>query len=175
MTDFINQIFSLGSFIILGTSILAFLGNYIKSLSGLKVFIANNKLVVVASLSIASIIGSLIYSWGIGFEPCTLCWYQRIFMYPIGILGLASFVFKKSFDLVYVWVLVIIGLLFSAYQVLITYTGISPIPCSSTVSCTTRFVYEYGFVTIPLMSFIFFVSIILVLLTKKSVNEEVLK
>lgn len=146
---------------------MAFLGNYINSLSKIRDFFADHKIIALTSLAVASAIGSLVYSIGVGFEPCTLCWYQRIFMYPIGILGLTSIVFKKHLDTIYIWALTLGGLIFAAYHVLITYTGISPIPCPSAVSCTTRFVYEFGFVTIPLMSFFFFISILFILGTKK--------
>ena len=36
--------------------------------------------------------GSLWFSLGLGLTPCDLCWYQRIFMYPlVVVLGVATF------------------------------------------------------------------------------------
>ena len=35
--------------------------------------------------------GSLWFSLGLGLAPCDLCWYQRIFMYPlVAVLGVAT-------------------------------------------------------------------------------------
>lgn len=43
---------------------------------------------IVASVATA---GSLFFSLGLGLVPCELCWYQRIFMYPlVVVLGVAA-------------------------------------------------------------------------------------
>jgi len=48
-------------------------------------------------LSVATLVaavataGSLWFSLGLGLAPCDLCWYQRIFMYPlVAVLGVAT-------------------------------------------------------------------------------------
>ena len=42
-------------------------------------------------------LGSLYFSEVKGFIPCDLCWYQRIFMYPLAvILGIAVYRGDKS-------------------------------------------------------------------------------
>lgn len=44
-----------------------------------------------AIIALIAMIGSLYASEGLGFYPCELCWYQRIFMYPLVIiLGIAA-------------------------------------------------------------------------------------
>lgn len=42
-----------------------------------------NALIFIAVTALLATFGSLYYSEVKGFIPCTLCWYQRIFMYPI--------------------------------------------------------------------------------------------
>src|SRR3990167_6292936 len=37
-------------------------------------------------VSTAAVLGSLFYSNVMGFEPCLLCWWQRIFLYPLAII-----------------------------------------------------------------------------------------
>ncbi|MFE6588679.1 disulfide bond formation protein B, partial [Bacillus mobilis] len=37
-------------------------------------------------VSLVATIGSLYFSEVKGYVPCSLCWYQRIFMYPIPLL-----------------------------------------------------------------------------------------
>ena len=42
-----------------------------------------NSLILIWTVSLVATLGSLYFSVVRGFEPCTLCWYQRILMYPI--------------------------------------------------------------------------------------------
>ena len=43
-------------------------------------------------ISLVAVLGSLYYSEVLHFEPCRLCWYQRIAMFPLAIfLGVAFY------------------------------------------------------------------------------------
>lgn len=171
MTSTINQIFSIGSIIILIFSFIAFLTNRSLKQNKIGEFVSKNKMLSIAILSTTAVIGSLIYSIGIGYPPCLLCWYQRIFMYPVALLSVVSIVFNKKIDKIFIWALILFGFAFAVYHVFITYTGLSPIPCPANISCTVRYVYEFNFMTIPLMSFSFFLSIIFILLSKEKPQE----
>ncbi|WP_249686020.1 disulfide oxidoreductase, partial [Bacillus velezensis] len=46
--------------------------------------------------SFIATLGSLYFSEIMKFEPCVLCWYQRIFMYPF-VLWLGIAVVKKDY------------------------------------------------------------------------------
>lgn len=168
MTEFINQTLSIGSILILILSILGFLGNYVSSLKKLGSFISVNKILIIGIVSLSATIGSLIYSIGIGYPPCELCWYQRIFIYPMAILCLTSAISKKALHSVYIWVLTIMGLIISLYHNLIYYTEYSPLPCDASASCTAKYVHEYGFMSIPLMALMLFISVMFILSTKKN-------
>lgn len=140
-------------------------------LSGSKIplFWSKNAYFLAFLVSLVSILGSLIYSLVIGFPPCDLCWYQRIFMYPLAfIFGMAHF--KKEHVLVKTaFPLVIIGLIIALYHNIVSIWGVSPIPCSTDVSCTVRFVYVWGFVSIPLMSFAsFLLSLLFYIIGRKA-------
>lgn len=51
-----------------------------------------NSLIVIWTVSLVATLGSLYFSEVRGYEPCTLCWYQRILMYPIVLIsGIALF------------------------------------------------------------------------------------
>ena len=51
-----------------------------------------NGLIFIWTISFVATLGSLYFSEVRGFEPCTLCWYQRILMYPIVLIsGVALF------------------------------------------------------------------------------------
>ncbi len=116
-----------------------------------------------------AVFGSLLYSNVIGFDPCTLCWVQRIFMYPMFVILLVAFV-RNETKLVRPYLLWLSGLggLVGIYQYLLQFGLVPNAVCSaSAVSCTKLYVLGFGFVTIPLMSLTVFALIFLALLLQK--------
>lgn len=121
-----------------------------------------------------SMLISLYYSEIVGFAPCTLCWYQRIFMYSnVFILGLA--IFKKDTNAFsYSIFLSIIGAFIAIYHVFIQFLDVESITCglSSTVSCSDPYILSFGYITIPVMSLTSFIlMIIFLLLAQKHGNN----
>lgn len=106
-------------------------------------------------VSLTATLGSLYLSEIAGFEPCKLCWFQRVFMYPLPIILGVSLVKKSKSVWQYVLPLSTIGLFIAAYHY---YYQINPqalIPCSTvgfSVSCSQRFFTHFGYITIPWMS-----------------------
>src|SRR3989338_3662834 len=99
--------------------------------------------------------GSLFYSEVAGFEPCKLCWFQRIFMYPLVII--TAIAFRKQHNKIwqYVLPLSIMGLVIAGYHYYIQISPVAIIPCSVSgyaASCTERFVTHFGYITIPWMA-----------------------
>ena len=113
--------------------------------------------------------GSLFFSYVLEFEPCVLCWYQRICLFPLVlILGAGLFPFDKSV-VKYALPLAIAGGLTALYHTLL-YGGIIPEniqPCSKGVSCTEKYIELFGFVSIPMLSFFAFATIVALLLFLK--------
>lgn len=110
-------------------------------------------------IAFASAVGSLIFSEILKFPPCTLCWYQRICMYPlIVIYGVALWSDDRGFHK-YSLPLVAIGLALAAYHNLLYYGVVetSIVPCQQGVSCTSKQIEYFGFVTIPFLSMMSFV------------------
>lgn len=103
---------------------------------------------------------SLYYSEIVGFLPCVLCWYQRIFLYPqVILLGLALHK-KENHILDYALALAIAGGIIALYHTYISYGGLSLFPCSATgVSCVRQYVFELGYISIPVMSLTSFLII----------------
>jgi len=87
-------------------------------------------------------------------------------MYPLVII-LAIGIWKKDVkgSLVYAWPLAIIGWIIALYHNLLYYNILpeSVVPCSAGISCTTKYIEYFGFVTIPLLSLLAF-SVIIVCL-----------
>ena len=118
---------------------------------------------IVASVST---LGSLFFSEIMELAPCALCWYQRVFMFPLVIILLVGlFPFDKSI-IKYTLPLAIAGWGFAFYHYLL-YSGFIPEsiqPCSQGVSCSETYLDLFGFLTIPMLSLISFSIIIGLLL-----------
>lgn len=112
-------------------------------------------------VSLIAVLGSLFFSEIMGFVPCELCWYQRIFMYPLALLlGIASF--KGSPAIVpYALPLSIIGGLIALYHYLqqnIPWLA-QQTPCTQGVPCDLTYINWLGFITIPFLSLLAFILI----------------
>lgn len=109
--------------------------------------------IILAFIFIGSAFGSLIYEFGFGFEPCLLCWYQRIAIFGVALISLTGD-FRKNKTLQRQ------VLLFSALGLLVAilHNYIDLVPsgidiCGTGPSCLKRYIYEFGYITIPMMSF----------------------
>jgi disulfide bond formation protein DsbB len=120
-------------------------------------------------VSSVSAMGSLFFSYVMEFAPCVLCWYQRIFLFPLVIiLAVGLFPIDKSV-VKYALPLAIAGWLTAAYHNLL-YAGIVPEsvqPCSQGVSCTEEYIDLFGFLSIPMLSLLSFSTIIALLIILK--------
>lgn len=115
-------------------------------------------------------LGSLFFSEIMYFIPCSLCWYQRVFMYPLVFIFLINLLYPDNKVLKYSLPLVIVGLLISIYHNLLVLEIIPEelSPCVQGVPCSVDYLNWFGFITIPLMSFVsFFIILILLVLFKK--------
>lgn len=124
-------------------------------------FIKQNILYFAWAQALLATFGSLYASDVLGWVPCVLCWYQRIFMYPL-VFILPVGILKKDKNLpYYVLPLSVVGAFIALYQYLLQ-IGIIPenaTPCTFGISCTTRYVDLFGFITLPLLSFLGFAFI----------------
>lgn len=104
--------------------------------------------------AIAATAGSLFFSEIMKFPPCVLCWYQRIVMYPLVIILAVGIIKKDKLLPLYVLPLSIIGMIIAFYHNLLYYKILpeSASPCMLGVSCTTKQLEWFGFITIPFLS-----------------------
>ena len=124
--------------------------------------------------ALVAMLGSLYFSEILHFPPCVLCWYQRIFMYPIAFILAIGIMRRDKNVSYYVLPLAIIGFLISVFHNLLYYKILpeSAAPCLLGVSCTTKFIEWLGFVTIPFLSTVGFAVIIACMVLY---NKHVLK
>ncbi len=119
-------------------------------------------------------LSSLFYSQIVGFAPCALCWWQRVFIFPqVFLFGVAYFKKDKGI-LSYSFPLLITGMVIAFYHNYIYYFGEGLAPCdSSGVSCVQRLVNEMGgYISIPSLSLTSFVILITILLVVKFYKKE---
>ena len=105
-------------------------------------------------ISVLGTLGSLYFSEIQHLPPCTLCWYQRIALYPIMFISAAAILIEDKKAHFYIYPLAMIGLLVAIYQNLLIYGVISEelAACSGGVSCLQETITWFGFITIPLLS-----------------------
>lgn len=107
-------------------------------------------------------LGSLYYSEIAKFKPCPLCWYQRIAMYPfVLLLGITTIRQDRGIR-IYVIAQAGVGALIALYH---SYIQAFPPEggstfCTVDAPCTERFVWELGFISLPLMALSGFLFII---------------
>jgi disulfide bond formation protein DsbB len=109
----------------------------------------------------AAMLGALFFSEIMNLPPCVLCWYQRIFMFPLVLLlPVGLFPFDRKVIL-YALALTLAGWLVSPFQWLLV-VGVIPEairPCTQGGPCAEVQVEWLGFFNIPLLSFIAFATI----------------
>ena len=113
----------------------------------------------------AATLGALFLSEVMQIPPCVLCWYQRIFMFPLAlVLPMGLFPFDPRV-VRYALPLAIGGWLVAFFHVLVV-AGVVPEnlqPCTQGVPCAEIQIQWFGFLTIPLLSLAAF-SVVLALL-----------
>lgn len=122
-------------------------------------FFKSNTFIFGFLVSLSAIIASLFYSEIIGYPPCELCWVQRLFIYPQLILFAIGFYKKDNFVINFSLIFAILGSLISLYHIYIENGGSSSLSCASigtssahTISCATRYIYEFNYMTMPIMA-----------------------
>jgi len=115
-------------------------------------------------------LASLFFSEIMKLPVCSLCWYQRIAMYPlVVILPIALFPFDAKVTR-YAGVLVLVGWLIALFHVLLVagYIPKSAQPCIQGIPCSETHINILGLINMPIMSlFTFSLMGLLLFLVKK--------
>jgi disulfide bond formation protein DsbB len=120
--------------------------------------------------ALAAMLGSLFFGEVMKLAPCTLCWYQRVCLFPVPAILAVGIVLRDPRVVVYCLPLVLAGLGISVYHNLLQF-GVIPetlAPCTEGVACSERQIELFGFITIPLMSMGAFAGILVLLLLHRS-------
>lgn len=125
-------------------------------------------------VALVSTTGSLVYSEVIHFEPCRLCWFQRIAMYPLVVVLLVGALRRDMAAKIYALPLALGGLAISIWHYLIqTFPSLSSgASCDPEVPCSAKYVDIFGFISIPFMAGAGFTLIAVLLLLYVKANQE---
>lgn len=126
-------------------------------------------------VALVATVGSLIYSEVIHYEPCRLCWFQRIAMYPMAIILLIGAIRREYQIKYYALPFALTGLAISIYHYLMqVFPSLEGGACG-TVSCSARLVEIFGFISIPYMAGMGFIVIAVLLgfyVNKNSIEQK---
>lgn len=136
-----------------------------------------NGLLLIWSTALVATLGSLYFSEIRGFQPCTLCWYQRILMYPILLIAGVA-LFQKNGKIALTTALFsIIGGCLSLYHYGIQKLSFlsDSAPACGAVPCTGQYINYFGFITIPFLALLAFsiIAITSLFIMKWQKGEEI--
>lgn len=116
-------------------------------------------------VALAATLGAMFIGEVMLMLPCQLCWYQRIFMFPLVlVLGMACWSDDRR-GAVYALPLALVGAAIAGYHTLLV-AGLIPqawIPCSAGVSCADQKLEILNGIPIPWLALAAFVAIAILL------------
>lgn len=116
--------------------------------------------------------GSLYFSEVANYKPCVLCWYQRIGMYPLAVVLLMGALRRDVNARYYAVPLAAVALPISIYHYAIERVpSLESGACDPTNPCSLIWFEEFGFVTLPLMAAVGFVTVIVLTLIARPQGE----
>src|SRR5690606_20062530 len=120
----------------------------------------------------AALVGSLGFSEFYAYEPCKLCWVQRIFHYPQVILFALALKHNDARVWTYSIWLSTIGIIVGIYQVIMQFfPSFAPLEVCTIVpaaaDCSDILIQVFGYVSIPVMSVTLYAALIVLYFMQK--------
>lgn len=121
-----------------------------------------------AAIVLVAIGGALVYQLAYLTPVCELCWWQRIFLFPIAVIALVAAWYRIREAHIMVGILAVFGLFYAVYHYYYHFQGlvlgnVLALPCSSgglLPACTDSPILTFGFITIPFMGILVFVNLL---------------
>jgi disulfide bond formation protein DsbB len=167
-----NLMFALGGLALLGLTIVLLYDYLFNRSVWYQRFLAKYVWYMLMLVSISGVATTLLYSEYFGFVPCSLCWLQRIALYPQAIMSVVAYkVRDQVFFPLYGIVISAIGLVVAVYHYIyqmvpkeVLQAGALPCLADGTADCADKVMNVFGFVTFPMLSAITFAFLIVVFL-----------
>ena len=160
----INMLYALAGLCALGVTV-GLLYDYFNNQQRLYIqYVAPYIWYVIVATTIGGVATTLLYSEVFGFIPCSLCWLQRVALYPQALMILMAFRLKDSAHFpLYGMVLSVFGCVVAVYQYIyqaipheLLQSGIMPCLADGTADCSKKIMEVFGFVTFPFLSAVLF-------------------
>ena len=169
--DAYSTILALGSIVLFATLVLAWVGYAVapKVRTHLLSHSYERYLTAIAAIGVASVIGTLIFQLAYETPVCELCWWQRIFLYPIPVIALVALWYKAKESHVTIAILSGFGLWYALYHYYYHFQrfvlgNTLTLPCSYgglMPACTDSPILIFGFATIPFLGIMIFGSFLM--------------
>lgn len=127
-------------------------------------FIEPNAVGMAFWVALLATVGSLYFSEVAHFDPCRLCWYQRIAMYPlVVVLGIAA-VRRDAGVGIYARALAGIGALIALYHVALEWIpALDTGACGTGPACSVIWFRVFEFISLPTLALVAFLLILTLL------------
>lgn len=170
--NLVNLLFAIGGLGMLAVALGLYFDYFFNGCKLDKKFLFSFDWQIIMLVTFGGVATTLLYSEYYGFVPCSLCWLQRIALYPQFLLVFLAWQQKDSINFpVYGLALSMVGLIVAiyhyVYQALPTELGSgSLLPClvDGTSDCATKVMEVFGFVTFPFLSAVLFIFLIILYL-----------
>ena len=164
-----NYILSVGGVLaFLGTAVLLY---DLKVKRSLATLVSKWGMLLALFITILATAITLVYSEVFGLIPCGLCWLERMALYPQIILIVVALRFKDKLMPQHGIALSVFGLVVAAYHHYIQMGGSEFIKCPvAGADCAKRYIFEFGFMTFPLLAVALFAFLVALYLYIRKVN-----
>lgn len=168
----LNYLLSVGGLVLLVLTIGLYVDYFCYQGRFYRRFISQFVWPILLAVTLGSVFLSLLYSEYFGFVPCSLCWLQRIALYPQALFVLMAFKTKENiFYPLYSIGLSVLGLLVAIYHYIyqmlpkeILQSGVLPCLTDGSSDCASLIMNQFGFVTFPFLSAVTFAFLIILYL-----------
>jgi disulfide bond formation protein DsbB len=114
-----------------------------------------------------AMIGSLFFSEIAKFTPCTLCWYQRIAMYPLVVILGVALAKREDHAPTGSATLAAVGAAIAAYHVALEWIpSLGSGACDAAAPCTVVWFRAFGIFSLPTLALTAFLLILTLLLVR---------
>lgn len=136
----------------------------------MKLFLGRFGLYFAWLIAVIATFSSLYASQILNLEPCSLCWYQRIMMFPLVIiLGIAAYKNDKKI-IPYVIALPLLGALIALIQTIVSQFNLSTPFCGT--ECVEESTKLFGLIDFSVASFFSFMGIFFLLIFAKKFDKK---
>lgn len=174
----INWLYAVAGLALLGVTLVLLYDYFFNEQQLYRQWVAQNVWWIIMATTIGGVATTLLYSEVFGFIPCSLCWLQRIALYPQALLSIAAGrVRDEVFFPLYGIVLSGFGLLVAIYHYIyqampteLLQSGALPCLADGSSDCSKKVMEVFGFVTFPFLSAVIFAFLIVLYLHLRRAN-----